>query len=812
MKFRKKHDHHAAVLPYWALTAALLAGPLSARAQEAAAVADTSAPPTAAAVQDDDIEEVTVTARRREESLEKVPTSIIALSASALEAQGIVSQSDLQTSVPGLTVRQTQGSNSLTFSIRGQTVDAFTGSRTAVIPYFNEVQLNSGGASTFFDLESIQVLKGPQGTLFGRNTTGGAVLYTSAKPDEESGGYVKYRGGSYDLSEGQAAVNVPLLDKTLLIRLAGDLIYQDGFQHNLYDGRDLGEIDRQSGRLSALWRPIEKFENSLVFEADRVKGNSTATRLRTVNRIDPNTFQCVNPNVANCSSDLLYSPLVDTVFQYPGLWAAYTAVHPNLNPNGIGAYLDQDSPHIGFWDANEVAPVFHYETDYLVSNASSFELTDKIKLKNIFGYSNSDTRDLGSSVGAPYGVFYSANLARNDYGNHVQNRSYSDELQLQGLAMDDALTYIVGAYYQKEVSKTLFPQVYFDYSPVLQGTSVDSHFQIEDETPAVFAQGSYALTPKLSFTLGARYTWESVSIKQLALSSNLLDPSQPTHQSTSDSNPSWTVGLSYQTTEDLMFYLTSRGSWRSGGFNGTAPPTVAGVAGLTNRFDAETTYDVEIGAKFAGRILDRPVRANVAVFNQWIDDVQRAEFPDPPGPASSIAYTVNVPQARVSGLEMDLTIKPLPRLETGLSGAWTYARFIDGKNTAEVFGTTYRFGPYADSPRASGSLYASLLLPTPDHWGAMDVRADLYGQTSLYFSNNNSTITPDTQLPGYGIVNLRYSWQQMLGSKFSLAAYVKNLTDKEYYAGGFALTASLGVNSTAVGTPRMFGAELNYAF
>ena len=103
---------------------------------------------------------VTVTARRRAENLENVPASITALDSKQLLEQNVVSETDLQASVPGLTVRETQGSNSLTFSIRGQTVDAFTGSQTAVVPYFDEVEHTTGGASTFFDLESIQVLKG----------------------------------------------------------------------------------------------------------------------------------------------------------------------------------------------------------------------------------------------------------------------------------------------------------------------------------------------------------------------------------------------------------------------------------------------------------------------------------------------------------------------------------------------------------------------------------------------------------------------------------------------------------------------------
>ena len=207
-----------------------------------------------------------------------------------------------------------------------------------------------------------------------------------------------------------------------------------------------------------------------------------------------------------------------------------------------------------------------------------------------------------------------------------------------------------------------------------------------------------------------------------------------------------------------------------------------------------------------------PVRANLAVYNQWIDNVQRAEFPVPPGGQASIAYTVNVPEAEVTGVELDGTIKPFHWLETGLSGAATRARFVSGENEALVFGTKYIFGPYADAPRLSGSFHTTVFLPAPDSWGLMDVRTDLYDQTGQYFSNNNSTITPNSRIQGYGLVNMRYDWSQVLGTKFSVDAYVKNLTDKEYYTGGFALSASLGVNSVSVGTPRMFGVDLSYGF
>jgi iron complex outermembrane receptor protein len=808
----------------------LASGPL--QAQETGTPAAESATPDEVTSSAGDIETIVVTARRREESLEKVPTAITVLDARALEQQGITSQADLQLSVPGLTVRQTQGSNSLTFSIRGQTIDAFTGSRSAVVPYFNEVQLNSGGASTFFDLESVQVLKGPQGTLFGRNTTGGAVLYTAARPKDEFGGYAKLRGGNFGLIEGQGAINLPLLDDTLLVRLAGNITQQDGWQKNLYDGRDLGEVDRKNGRLSALWKPTEALENLTVLEVDHAGGNSTATRLRTVNRCG----QTNNGFALNCAADALFNP---ATWAGSGIWENYLAHNPQANPGGIADYLDNVSPNIGFFKANEVAPVYHDEDDYFAANTTSFDLGNDLLLKNIAGFSASDTRDLGSSVGAPDPVFYSATFATdangvitldangnptyNKRGNHVENKTYSNELQLQGKTLDKALTYIVGAYYQYEDSKTLFPQVYFNlYQPGLfLPANATSHFQITDETPALFAQGTYDFSEMgltgLSFTAGFRYTWETVEIKQLALGDNYRDPAQPRSQKKSFSDPSWTLGLSYQATDQLLLYLQTRRSWRAGGFNGTAPAAIDPANGdavieNTNLFEPEKTYDVEAGTKFAGELFGRPLRVNLAVYNQWIKDVQRAVFPDPPGPAQSIAYTVNVPEARVSGLEADAMIKPTRWLETGVSGSLTKARFVNGKDEADVFGTLYVFGPYADAPRLSGSAYASLLLPTPAQWGVMDVRADIYSQSHMYFSNSNDSITPDTRIPGYSVINLRYDWTQIHGSRFSLAAFVRNLTEKEYYTGGFALTGSLGVNSVAIGTPRMYGAELSYEF
>jgi iron complex outermembrane receptor protein len=177
--------------------------------------------------------EIVVTARRKDEKLEKVPVSVSAFSATDLAQQKITTEADLESSTPGLTVRQTNSSNQLGFALRGQSEDAFSYSSPTVLTYIDEFQFNSANsASAFYDLQSVQVLKGPQGTLFGRNATGGAVLYQTAQPTQEFGGMARIGVGNYDDKQGEFMLNLPL-SSFAAFRLAGEFEKRDGFEHNL---------------------------------------------------------------------------------------------------------------------------------------------------------------------------------------------------------------------------------------------------------------------------------------------------------------------------------------------------------------------------------------------------------------------------------------------------------------------------------------------------------------------------------------------------------------------------------------------------
>jgi iron complex outermembrane recepter protein len=250
----------------------------------------------------------------------------------------------------------------------------------------------------------------------------------------------------------------------------------------------------------------------------------------------------------------------------------------------------------------------------------------------------------------------------------------------------------------------------------------------------------------------------------------------------------------------------TRGSFRSGGFSGAATPPVftSPVNPNNNTFNSEHTQDVEIGLKYSGDIFGRPGVFNVDAFHQWVQDVQRVEFP------VGGAVTVNVPSQVVRGIEAELVVRPTDWLELGGQFAWVDAKYTDGRVT--LLGVNYLYGPVADTPEFSGAAFAQITFPTPEDYGTISLRGDLYGQTSQYFSSASASVTPDTELPGYVLVNARLAWDNIMRSGFSAAAYAKNIGNRGYFVGGMPLGNALGHNAAAVGEPRTYGLELSFRF
>ena len=743
--------------------------------------------------------DIIVTAQRRSESLSKVPVSVSAFNADMLQQRNVSSEQDLAALVPGLIVKSGQNSNQISFTLRGQTLDPFSGSSPAVLTYINEAPQSAGNTSTaFFDFSSVQVLKGPQGTLFGRNATGGAILYETTKPGDVYGGYATIKGGERNYIQLQGAIDIPLSD-SLKVRLAGDYNKQDGYIRNANTGSTLGDTDALSGRITVVFEPSSTFKNTIVAQYSDFGGSEGAGGLYSYHACGETN----NGYTLTATLDCVYglnSPFAPTLGDGPmgeGTW-----------PGAVPGYLAWQQAHpYEVWLSYDLPHKAHAA---YVTNTTEIELGDDLKLKNIFNYADAFARTPGILSGSPFGSLNLYN--RSGLGNgrpggeEFSTKAISNEIQLQGTS--GALEYIVGAFYSWTKKQ--------EYIPVIVGDELATpladiayNYHQKSESKAVFAQLTYALTDQLKVSAGGRYTWETAGLDQIQGSLFNLDGSTPMKQKAKLHDPSWTFNLQYQINPQNMVYFAQRGSFRAGGFNGAVVPF-----NNTNFFGNETTYDFELGYKFAGNVGGVRSRFNVALYRQIVKDAQHSIYALVGG--NPAAFTVNVPEKRIQGVEFDGNFQLASWFEFGFSGAYTDAKFtknvVDLSAATGVAGLTIPFDTYTDAPKWAGSVYTVIGLPVPAELGEVKLRTDVFGQKKTFFSNNEGSITPRTQLPGYVTVDMRLSWDNVAGSKLSVAAYAKNLFDKLYYNSGYVEGASGGFNTAIWGEPQTFGAEVTYKF
>lgn len=736
------------------------------------------------------IEEVVVSARRRMESLQDVPVAIQAFGAEQIKERGIETEADLQMNTAGLMVRATNSSNQLNFSLRGQSIDAFSYSAPAVLAYVNEVQSGGVSASSFFDLESIQVLKGPQGTLFGRNATGGAVLYQTKRPDGELGGYVKAGFGNYSNREIEGAVNVPITEN-MYARIAGLVRERDGWQKNLYTGTDLAEIDTKNLRISVLYEG-DKFENLLVVYKGKHEGRPEGLKIRNAYPVDG------NPN----NGEELASGLYPEGILNSGL------LEPEDNPglfefgfDGIADFLEKQRSA----DYNEVYNDLDSLNDIknnFVSNATEYEVNSNLRIKNILGYNEVYSYQPTDIDGSPFMSLSNGDETRS-YGYQYNTRQVSNEFQLSGMALDESLDYIVGVYLSKETNRNQIPlKLGGEYKAAFEPSALFFYdFVTEDKSKAIFMQGTYAFTDNLNISVGYRHTWEEIDIAPLA--KDLWGSAFGAVPSKSKfDKPSWGVTLDYRLNQESMFYISQRGSWRAGGFNGvSALPDSNGVYRSTD-FDPETTWDVELGYKFSGFLGGVPSQVNLALYRQIVEDAQRTVYLN----VSSI--TGNVKEAEIKGLEVEMKFDVTDWLDVGAAYAYTDASYTEAEGNIEGFDLL--FGPYGDAPENTFSAYIRTEFNLDV--GLLTFRGDYYKASSTYFSNLNDTIIPGSELDSYTLVNFRLGLEEIAGSTLSITAYVRNAADEEYERGGLPLGGTIGTNATIAGEPRTFGVELAYTF
>jgi len=757
------------------------------------------------------IEEIVVTARRTAENLQDVPVAISALSGADLARESINSAQDLQGRVPSLVISPgAQTRNTETPTIRGQ--GATFGASPGVVIYFAEVPQpgdsttnGQGGPGKFFDLSNMQVLKGSQGTLFGRNTTGGALLLEPRKPQDEFSAYLKAEGTSFSGRGYEGVINLPLASDTLLMRAGIKYFDREGFTTDVVTGKDYDSKHFYHGRLGLTWRPTEGVENYLFGYYSNSKDNGTANVIEAVNS---EGFNAAILTAAGAGP----LPLVPAQ-QQPG--CVYFNVNAPSNDCGQDIAAEQQAR------SNRRVQLSADPNDILktggVIDAFSFALSDDVTLRNIASYSFYEHHFRWDLDGSRARL---NDIDGPDDRNSSDTAVYTEELQLQGTLFDDRLKFVVGGYYeymkptglQENYVTALFNTVYQVY-------------EITRHSYGPFAQATYGMgglaeaLEDLSLTVGTRY-----SVDQIEGSAAIND--EPVSGETDDSALTWTVGLDYKLENSMLYGKVSRG-YKTGGFS----PIAVDPAHL--RYAPEFVLNYEVGYKTDFDIGTVPARVNAALYYTDYTDMQRTGgdsyvAPDaPPGTMQSFGGAVfNAGKAWISGFEIDATVVPFTGFNLSANYAYTEAEYEEfelliggvtppldcsGQRIPRGEVADFKCMPFQYTPKHQYSVSARYELPVAESVGTIEGSLT-YSWVGERYSSAHSLPEdePGAWMSALGLVNASIRWDRIMNSRMNLQLYGTNLTGEDYRLANSNVWNFLYLRSSIYGEPRVFGLTLSY--
>jgi iron complex outermembrane receptor protein len=745
------------------------------------------------------IDTVTVTARRRAEDLEKVPVAVTVISAENLRTSEIKSPLDLQNYAPSLTVSGSLGSrDDDVFTIRGQS-QPFGGADPGVQTYFADVPFSANGHGSDYDLANIQILNGPQGTLFGRSTTGGAVLFEPKRPDDQFGGYLDFTGGTYALKQFQGALNVPVSD-TLNIRVAGDIGKQRGFTRDVSNGENLDNVDYRAGRIGIDWHPVNGFDNYVLAYTLRDWNNGTGAKLSGIgseSRLDGVAEKFGLPAAEATTLVGAYYPLFQAAL------AEQQALGPRRTTSSI--------------------PLFYRHDAWNVTDIASYDITPSLTIKNIFAYLDDKAQPSFDYDGSSLPILAISN------SRTWETRSVQVTEELQLLGQMGNFNWIAGFYHEldrpggySEIERSVFGGA--GVLPPLSSTVIE-RLTNGGTSNAGYGSATYDASDwvhGLSFTAGGRYTWDQkiatavicneppATSCPFPLSRALFGLPTLTHNFRA---PSWTLAANWQATPDTLLYATYRRGYKSGGFNSAAEGT-----GL-ELFKPEFLTDVELGTKNNWTILGVPGRTNFDLYYGWYQDIQKNDLvaADSGGQTILDAITFNAARATVKGLEFSSTFIPNENVELDVFYSYTDASYNEFFLPDIVPVTTpsdilnHSGNPFAYTPASKWGMTGRFHIPVDPSWGSPVATIQWYGQSKVYFTDFADE-DPDAFQGRYGLINMRLDWDNVAGSAFDAAIYSTNILNKTYKVGANALEQEIATTASIYGAPRMIGVELRWRF
>lgn len=696
------------------------------------------------------IEEVVVTARKREESLQDAPLSVSAYTGESLEIRGIVNISDVGSLSPNMTFQnnpQAGGSSSVaTVYIRGVGQRDFLGTiDNGVGFYIDDVYISRtvGAIVDLVDVERVEILRGPQGTLFGRNSVGGTVAIHSKKPETEFGGHVSVGVGTDSQRIVQASIDMPV-SQTFRTKFAVQSNTRNGYV-NRPAGRDLGDDDVTSFRAGILWDASDDVEVRINADYSDEDENGPAFFLADVDVVGQfgNGFPGFYNNVT------------------AGVTCAYPGGISSANP---ACYNTQwvNSDNLG------TAPTYSQTEVWGVSLAVDWSINDNLNFKSITATRDLDAKFARDADASPITIVH--------FFDDFQSEQFSQEFQLLGST--DRLDWIVGLYYFEEDG---FNQNILDFAIA----NFDSRNVFETESQAIFTQGTFHLTDQLDLTVGLRYTDEEKTFNpdQRVVTSNIGVPAGalilPLGKNTANADEmSPLVNLAYNLNENTLLYASYSEGFRSGGFVQRIFPPQPSVSS----FDPEFVTSYELGFKYNNA--DGSLSLSGAVFLMDYEDIQVRV------PSGVAQIERNVGEAEVSGAEVELKWQPAASWFVEASIGYTDASFdsididtIGLPNPAALddpFATIQVGNDFDHVPEwsASANVIKQILL---EENGSLSIRVGGSYHTGYF---NEPLNLPQVQTPEIAIWNANLLWTSA-SEELSVNVGIRNLTDEEYLTTGY---------------------------
>lgn len=852
---------------HWILLAGSTAvlSPASAFAQDAGPVAARAEAPQA----DDSAssDEIVVTARRREETLQDVPISVAVASQVQLEERSITSQETLDRLDPALQITTNGGSRqSFSPAIRAQRGDK------SVISYFAEVP---GLRPQFFDLDSIQVLKGPQGTLFGETATGGVLLYTPKRPTDKFEGYFSAEAGNYGYTALEAGVNLPIVPGIWSVRVSGQARRRDGYTTIYFSQASRSPVDADNLnttdlRLTSLLKPFDGLEIETMVAYSRNQLNGTGYIKNGIYDYLPSMRAIPSANATTAARFAFFSgqnPLAGQSWLQLEQAAYARQLALGNRVSFADDALDTDQRYVG------------------VSNIVRWQITPNLAFKNITGFTTSSYGP-NSGLNPDASEYPVADNLGNVGGICIQGVSptkcrvdgadtWTNEAQLQGDFFGGRLNAQAGFYYRSLGDAPWTGPAQFvvlgNSSAVpaasctafgVPGTPCLTLTRAKSKSYAVYGQATLEIVRDVRLTGGVRRTWDKpvitestggpVVVETFNGVANNLSPfgaaplagATPTSTQTPENRgTSYTIGVDWRITDEILLWGTHRRGYKGGGVNGLIPTSDPNYA-----YGPETVTDFEAGLRANGKLGGMPVSATIVGFRSKYDDIQRGTFGQVG--ATYISFTQNVAAATIKGLEFTGSMEPSEYFELQGSLAYTDAGFdrwqevstcaretfrlgcggvasatvpvfldhVAGTVTANGVTQTYRPDVFSQAPKFRFTVSPTLKLGFLGEGArGASLTANIV-HTSSYASQDSNFIrglaTKDVLAPARTLVDLRFDWRDFSFTDldFGVFAAVTNLTNFNKPVAVLDSTSVCDCVLANYQEPRMFYAGLTFRF